>query len=53
MIAVNSHWLLRGFWNIVWKWLDEFIQQKIILCGYGEECVKNCLEYVDEEVLEE
>ena len=24
-IAVNSHWLLRTFWNIVWGWLDEFI----------------------------
>lgn len=46
-IAVNSHWLLRGVWNAAWSWLDPFVQQKIIICGYYD-CTSNLLDYLDE-----
>lgn len=26
MIACNSHWMLRGFWGLVWTWIDKFTQ---------------------------
>jgi len=26
MMAVNSHWLLRGVWKVVFTWLDEFVK---------------------------
>ena len=50
-IAVNSHWLLRGVWNAAWSWLDSFVQQKIIICGYYD-CTSNLLNYLDEQTLE-
>lgn len=34
VLAINSHWLLRAFWNMVISWMDAFIQQKIIVSGY-------------------
>ena len=51
-VICNAHWMLKGLWNIVWGWLDPFIQQKIILVGYSD-CTKTLLEYIDEETLEE
>ena len=50
-VAVNSHWLLRGLWNAAWAWLDEFVQQKIIICGYND-CTTTLLELVDSKTLE-
>lgn len=26
MIAINSNWLMRAFWKIVWNWIDEYMQ---------------------------
>ena len=26
VLAINSHWLLRAFWNMVISWMDAFIQ---------------------------
>ena len=33
-IIVFSPFLLRALWNIIWAWIDEFVQQKIIICGW-------------------
>lgn len=33
MVAVNSNWLFRGVWNLIYPMLDEYMKQKIILCG--------------------
>jgi hypothetical protein len=51
LIACNSHLILRTFWNAVCSWLDQFVQQKIIICGYHD-CTKNLLEYIDIDDLE-
>ena len=52
MIVVNSHWMLRGMWAVVWQLIDEYIKTKIVIAGYND-CQKNLLEYVDENVLEQ
>ena len=44
--------MLRALWNVVWTWVDDFIKQKIIICGYND-CQKTLLEYISEDVLEE
>ena len=44
--------MLRALWNVVWTWVDDFIKQKIIICGYND-CKKILLEYISEDVLEE
>mmetsp|Transcript_39651 Transcript_39651/g.60727 ORF Transcript_39651/g.60727 Transcript_39651/m.60727 type:complete len:108 (-) Transcript_39651:12-335(-) len=51
-VIVRSHWLLRGLWNIVWGWLDEFVQQKIIILGY-KDIEKTLTDYIQVEDLEE
>lgn len=51
LIAVNSPLLLKAAWAIVYSWLDEFVQQKIVICG-TKSLTKNLLEYIDEEELE-
>ena len=52
MMAVNSPLLLKIGWGIVYSWLDEFVQQKIVICG-TKSVSKNLLEYIDENELEE
>ena len=32
--VVFSPMLLRALWNIIWAWIDEYVQQKIIICGW-------------------
>lgn len=22
IVAINSHWMLRGMWNLIWTWID-------------------------------
>ena len=51
LLAVNSPMLLKAAWAIVYSWLDDFVQQKISICGY-KSVTKNCLEYIDENELE-
>lgn len=51
LMAVNSPLLLKAAWGIVYSWLDEFVQQKIIICG-TKSVAKNLLEYIDENELE-
>ena len=51
-IVLNTHWVLQGLWNMVWGWLDPFVQQKITVCKAAD--MKSTLtQYVDESVLEE
>jgi hypothetical protein len=51
LCAVNSPLLLKAAWNIVYSWLDEFVQQKIIICG-SKSVAKSLLEFIDAEHLE-
>jgi hypothetical protein len=51
-MAVNSPMLMKVGWGIVYGWLDEFVQQKIVICG-NKSVSKHCLEYIDETELEE
>ena len=51
LVAVNSPLLLKAAWGIVYGWLDEFVQQKIIICG-SKSVAKNLLEFIDENELE-
>jgi len=44
--------MLRALWNVVWTWIDDFIKQKIIICGYYD-YKQTLLEYISENVLEE
>ena len=50
-MAVNTHWALRGMWNIVYTWVDKFVQKKIIICG--PDYTDTILEYIDKDVLEQ
>ena len=52
MFAVKSPLLLKVGWGLVYTWLDDFVQQKIKICG-TKSCAKNLLEYIDEDELEE
>jgi hypothetical protein len=52
LIAVNSPLLLKAAWGIVYSWLDEFVQQKIVICG-TKSAAKNLLPFIDEKELEE
>ena len=52
MMAINSPLLLKAAWVVVYSWLDEFVQQKIVICG-TKSVAKNLLEYIDENELEE
>ena len=47
LVAVNSPLLLKAAWAIIYSWLDEFVQQKLIICG-SKSIKKNLLEYIDE-----
>ena len=51
MFIVNSPLLLTAFWNIAWTWLDDFIKQKITICGYNN-VGTTLMEYIDENTLE-
>lgn len=51
LTAVNSPLLLKAGWAMVYSWLDEFVQQKLIICG-SKSLKKNLLEYIDENELE-
>lgn len=51
LVLVNAPFVLKAAWNIIYNWLDEFVQQKIILCG-TKSVGKNLLEYIDEKELE-
>ena len=51
MMAINSPLLLKAAWVVVYSWLDEFVQQKIVICG-TKSCAKNLLQYIDEDELE-
>ena len=51
MIAINSNWVMRAFWTAVWTWVDQYIKQKIIVCG-SKDFQKELLKYVDESTLE-
>lgn len=51
LIAVNSPLILKAGWALVYSWLDEFVQQKLIICG-TKSLTKNLLEYIDESELE-
>jgi hypothetical protein len=51
LFAVNSPLLLKAAWSIIYGWLDEFVQQKIQICG--TKSVKKILtEFIDESELE-
>lgn len=50
VLAINSHWLLRAFWNMVISWTDEFIQQKIVVSGYDYKAT--LLQFIDNNDLE-
>ena len=52
LMVVNSPLLMKVGWGIVYSWLDEIVQQKIVICG-TKSVSKNCLEYIDETELEE
>lgn len=51
LVAINSPLLLKAAWAIVYSWLDEFVQQKLIICG-SKSLAKNLLEYIDDSQLE-
>jgi len=51
MISINSHWLLRGLWNAVYSWFDEYIKKKITICGY-KDATSTLLQCIREEDLE-
>ena len=51
-IIVFSPILLRALWNIIWAWIDEFVQQKIIICGWYDS-QKTIDEYVERSQYEE
>ena len=48
--AVDSPFLMRAVWKLVLTWVDESLQQKIIINGGGYE--DQLLEYIDAEELE-
>lgn len=52
-IVMNSHWLLKGLWNMVWGWLDPFVQQKIIVTQSEEDAKKTLFEYIPEDQIEQ
>jgi len=33
VVAVNSNWLLRSVWTIVYPWFDDYVQKKIVICS--------------------
>ena len=39
-------------WSIVWTWIDDFVKQKIYICGYYD-FKENLLKYINPESLEE
>ena len=49
---VNNHWLLQGIWKMVFGWLDEFVQRKIVFLN-GDEIKPTLLQFIKEDVLEE
>jgi hypothetical protein len=51
LCAVNAPMLLKAAVNIVYNWLDEFVQQKIIICS-SKSVAKNLLEFIEPESLE-
>jgi hypothetical protein len=44
--------LLSAFWGIVQSWIDDFIKQKMTICGY-KNVTETLLEYIDEDTLEQ
>ena len=49
---VNTHWVLQGIWKMVFNWLDEFMQQKMIFAN-DNQILETLVEYMDEDIIEE